>query len=437
MHALVEVDGSPRPEQAIERAAERLAGQLAGSPADGPAGARPSGAAPGCDLALLFATSSHGALERDAAEALGRALGAREVAAAQVGGLLAPGHERVGLPGVGIVALRGGSRVHAVDDARGREAEVGEELAHALGPFDAAGRDALLVVACAGELDARALVRGLAACAPARVLGAGVEGPGGGAATIVANGERVRGGVLGVRVRGGAPPAVELAPGVRLGPPLRVGRASGHWVHELEGASALEELRDAAGALWDDERRALRSVLVALPPPPCADAACASHAAQAGSALEAAPHPAHVRAIVGIDAAAGAIALPEPVREGSLLAFAHRDALAARDALSAAAERLREAPRAAPAALGLALSCARRGTALFGEDGLEAAYLARAFGAAPWLGLVGAWQVGPAPCGGAGPAAAALHPSLMTHTGVLAALGGAEPDPLQPDGGPW
>ncbi|MCB0864199.1 MAG: hypothetical protein KDB58_00660, partial [Solirubrobacterales bacterium] len=72
MHALVEVDGSPRPEQAIERAAERLAGQLAGSPADGPAGARPSGAAPGCDLVLLFETSSHGALERDAAEALGR-----------------------------------------------------------------------------------------------------------------------------------------------------------------------------------------------------------------------------------------------------------------------------------------------------------------------------------------------------------------------------
>lgn len=394
MRALLRIDCDSRQARSIEAASRAIS-------ADWPAG----GEQP-CSLALVLATAAHGALDCGALRAAGEALGARAVAAAHVGGWIAGGEERAGLPGVAMLALGGDAQAALVDDARGRENEVGEELAAALGPFDAAGLDLVLLLADAHDLDARALARGLAACAPARVLGLGVEGPGGGAAEAMVGAERARGGVLGVRIRCGERPSFELAPSVRLREPLRVGRARGNWIDELDGVAALEELRDAAGALWDDERRMLRNVLVAR----------ADEGARGAGAL---PSAALARSVVGVDRSAGAIALAEPAREGECVAFATRDARTALEALSGAASRIRaraDACAVAAGGLGLALSCPRRGAELFGESGIEAAYLARAFGSLPWLGLVGSYQLAP------------LHSSLMTSTGVLALL----PSPREP-----
>jgi len=161
---------------------------------------------------------------------------------------------------------------------------------------------------------------------------------------------------------------------------------------ELDGVAALDEFRDAAGVLWDDERRALASVLVALPASPAGP-----------------PDAAIVRDVVGIDREEGAIALSEPLEPGARMAFARRDPVAAREALTVVGERL--SPQTAGPGLGLAVSCASRGESFFGHEGVESAYLSRAFDPDVWLGLVGRYQIGTLSCGASG---------LLTQSAALA-----------------
>lgn len=355
-----------------------------------------AGAAPearGWDLALVLVTTAHGELEPTVAAEIGARVGARRTAVAQVEGLLGPDAEWVARPGLAVVALRGDLAVHSVDHARGREAEVGEELAACLGPL---GRDDLvLAIADAHELDARALAAGLGACFPASVLGVGVEGAAGSSACHALDGERASGGVLGVRLSAASELRCALAPGVRLREIRRADEVRGNWIYRLSGASALEEFRDAAGVLWNDENRARRSVFVALPD---------------GEGKP--PHAALVRAVVGTDEESGAIALADSVEAGSQLAFAVRDADAAREALSIAAGAL-DRVAAQGLGVGFAASCPDRGAQLFGHEGLEAGYLASAFGFAPWVGLIGSFQIAGTPNSSA---------SLLTHSAALVRL---------------
>ena len=67
-------------------------------------------------------------------------------------------------------------------------------------------------------------------------------------------------------------------------------------------------------------------------------------------------------------------------------------------------------------ALGLYFNCCARGSSFFGVEGLEAAYLERAFGDAPIAGMSGSCEIGP--IGGG----AAARTELLTYTGVLALL---------------
>ena len=345
------------------------------------------------DLAVAFISTAHGCL----APALGRRTrglgGAAAAAAVQVEGLLGDSGEIVATPAVAVIGCRGlGGALYAFDHGRGREQELGDELLSAFGPFG--DEDLLFVVADAHALDARKLAAGLGCCAPATVLGLGVAGPAGGPAVCVVEGESASGGALAVHLR--APVGVRhgLAAGTLLCESRTVSSVRGNWLLGLDGVSALDEFRDAAGALWDDEHRAMRSVLVALPGWPGSD-----------------PDPGVVRPVVGIDLEQGAIALAEPVSVGSRVAFARRDSVAALAALSRAAEGLGAEPDGG--GLGLAATCRARGEELFGDAGIESAYLARAFHPDPWLGLVGSYQIG---------AAAGATPSLLTNATAFAHL---------------
>jgi small ligand-binding sensory domain FIST len=347
------------------------------------------------DLAIAFVSTAHGPAGTGLLRCSRGLAGAELGLLARIEGLLSRHGEHVGTPVVGVVALQtAGVRAehHVFEHARGREAELGDELA---ATFDGlAANDLVLVIADARELDPRALAGGLGPCAPAGLLGIGVEGSSGGSTVCAVDGEPFEAGALALRLS--APSSVQcaLAAPAAIGPVHTVTGARGHWLLELDGVAALEEFRDAAGALWDDERRAMRSVLVALPE-------------QAGGA----PEPALVRTVVGIDVERGAIALPEPVEAGQRLAFARRDPLIAREALAAAAARLE--PTRGDSGIGLAASCRLRGEALFGHAGIESGYLARAFDPAPWLGLVGSYQIAGA-CG--------LPGRLLTHTAALVRL---------------
>ena len=375
--ARVAVSGAAVAEAALDDVASQLA----------------EGGASGCALALILVGTAHGAVEPRALWQLGERIGARHVAVAQVEGLLASDEEWLGRPVLAALALDGDLAVHSIDSARGHEADIGEEIAACLGPLSE--HDLVLAIADAHDLDARAFACGLAACAPAALLGVGVEGAAGTHAWHGVDGEVARGGVLAVRLRAARAPGCALAPGLRLRAHRRVDRARGNWLCELSGAPALEEFRDAAGVLWNDEQRARRSVFVALPDGP-----------------DGAPHPALARAVVGLDPEAGAIALPEPVEPGASVAFALRDESAARESLAAAAESL-ETVAASDSGVGFAATCGARGESLFGHAGLEASYIGRALGRAPWIGLVGSFQIAATP---GSPA------SLLTHAGALVRL---------------
>lgn len=349
------------PERGLDLAARAARAALGGEP----------------DLAVAFISTAHGCL----APAFGRRTrglgGATAAAAVQVEGLLDDSGEIVSTPAVAVVGCRGlEGALYAFDHGRGREQELGDELLSEFGPFG--DEDLLFVFTDAHALDARSLAAGLACCAPATVLGLGVVGPAGGEAACVLEGECVAGGALAVHLRAPAGLRRGLAAGTLLCESRTVSSARGNWLFELEGVSALDEFRDAAGALWDDEHRAMRSVLVALPGPAGPD-----------------PDPALARAVVGIDRERGAIALAEPVPIGSSVAFARRDSVAALEALTRAAEGLGAEPDGA--GLGLAATCGGRGAGLFGHAGIESGYLARAFHPDPWLGLVGSYQIGAAP----------------------------------------
>ena len=345
------------------------------------------------DSLLVFISAAHGRLP----PALGRRLeslaGASDSALCQVEGLLTSEGDLLRTPAVAAVALCGlGGAVHAFEHGRGREVELGEELLATFGPF--AETDLLLVLTDAGGLDPRSLAAGLAGCAPATVLGLGVAGPAGEPAGLFQGMDRLVAGAVAVHLRAPRQLSQALAAGAVLGEPRKVSSARGNWLFRLEGVSALDEFRDASGALWDDEERALRSVLVALPPRPGAD-----------------PDPALARQIVGLDRKRGAIALAEPLPAGATIAFARRDSGSALEALSRATDGVHAAR--GPDGLGLAVSCASRGKALFGHGGIESGYLSRAFGPDAWLGLVGSYQL----------AARAGEPAgLLTHATAFAHL---------------
>ena len=98
-----------------------------------------------------------------------------------------------------------------------------------------------------------------------------------------------------------------------------------------------------------------------------------------------------MRHVVGFSEEERAFATPDAVKPGDRIALATREPEAAREDLKAMLERL----GAAPPALGLYFDCCARGSGFFGVPGLEAAYLDRAFRAAPLAGMFGSCEIGP------------------------------------------
>jgi small ligand-binding sensory domain FIST len=334
------------------------------------------------ELAIAFISTAHGTLDGALKRRVSGLAGASRGAAAQVEGFRGASGDCLATPAVAVLACRGlGRSVYLFDQGPGREEELGEELMSEFGPFGE--RDLLVILSDAHALDARRLTEGLAACRPAVALGLGVAGSSGAGAVSIVDEDAARGGALAICLRAPASLRRAVAPGTRLCEARTVSSARGNWLLELDGVAALDEFRDAAGVLWDDERRALGSVLVALP-----------------ASEERAPHAAIVRDVVGIDRDAGAIALSEPLAPGTRLAFARRDPVAAREALTEVGEVLGQGTEGP--GLGLAVSCASRGEAFFGHEGIESAYLSRAFAPDTWLALVGRYQIGTLACGTAG-----------------------------------
>jgi len=344
------------------------------------------------EAALLFAGAHHGPSAAELVAAAADVLGADPVGATGQG-VLGAGEGLESGPGVAVLALAGAEvEPFLLDRVAGREAGAGDALLHALS-------------APVGEDDLVALFPDPYAVAPApllasigRVVGgarlvgaAAVEGPGT-PPTQWAEGEIATGAVVGLVVRG-AHPRVGVTQACRpVTGPLRVGRTDGHWILEIDGRPALDVFRETAREpLASDLRRAAGFVLLALPEPgdPAASLAAGEY---------------RVRNVAGFSE--GALAVAEPVAPGDHVAFVLREPYGSRDDL----KRMLAGLGGADAGFGLYLGCCARGAALFEVAGLEAAYLQESLGGGPWIGTLGAYEIGPV----------RGRTELLTYTGVLA-----------------
>lgn len=351
------------------------------------------------DAALVFAGPGYGDGLPMILDAVTSALGTEVVAGASAHGVLAAGHECEGEAAVAILAL-GDAEAEAflVADPAGEEEAAADEIAARLG--QPRPEDLVVLLPDPGNFDSTALLPALAErLGPAVLVGAGA-GDTLGDAPLQWGGRTVAtGAISALVVRGRRPPRVGVTQACRpLTELTTVTRSRGHWLLEIDGRPALDVFREAAGAaLADDLRRAAQFVLVAVPAPGAPDDSLTP-----GSYL--------VRHVVGLEEDANAFAIPVEVRPGDRIAFAFRDASAAREDLKA----MLDAQASNDACAALYLNCCARGEAFFGVAGLEAAYLDHALGRTPVAGMFGSFEIGPV----------GQATELLSYTGVLALLDG-------------
>ena len=341
--------------------------------------------------ALVFAVGAD--LERVAAAACD-VLGTPIVASAAGHGVLAGSREDETGPAVAVLALAGVEGLAFRVAGVGAEEAIGSEVEAQLGrsPTET---DLVVVIADPLGSDATRLAEALADLQPATVVGVGAALGAGDRPLLACADRALRSGLCGLVLSLDAPARVAVSQGCRpITDPIAVTRVEGNWVLELDGKPALDVYREIAREpLAADLRLAADRVLAALP-------RSARHRGDTGAAWVA-------RRVAGFATARRAFALPEPLRVGTVLRFALRDADLAREDLALALATI-----AAPASAGLYLSSSARGGALFRHSGLESALVARALAPAPIAGLFGSFEIAPL----------AGSPELLAHAGILIAL---------------
>jgi small ligand-binding sensory domain FIST len=177
-------------------------------------------------------------------------------------------------------------------------------------------------------------------------------------------------------IRGLPRPLVTASPACKLLMPLReISEVRGPMVLRIEGEPALEVLSTVAHALVDQPL-----VFVAL-------------ATERGE--DGVRPPLLLRAVQGVDPSRHGLIVSEEVRVGMRLAFAVRDASAARHDFEMRIRELsRESAGAAPR-FGICLNCAGRGVSLYKNPDTDLRMLKARFGEIPWIGLFSSFEIAP------------------------------------------
>jgi small ligand-binding sensory domain FIST len=202
-------------------------------------------------------------------------------------------------------------------------------------------------------------------------------------------------------VRRLTPAHVRVSAACRLLMPLSpITEARGATVLRIDGEPALDVLRGAAAGLEGQ---------------PLVLAVLSSSAASPAEASDDPQQPALrpellVRGIQGVDPSQGAILVSEEARVGLRLAFAVRDPIAARADLETASRELERDIAGAQPLFGIFVSCAGRGTALYGSADVDVRIVRARFPDTPFVGLHSAFEI--APCAG--------RPAVQLYTGVMA-----------------
>lgn len=337
--------------------------------------------------ALVFA----GGALAGATEAVARALSAAElgVPALVVGGagVLTEQGELEDQSGAALLVWSGGRTEVAGIDGNGAE-ELGVALARLVS--DRAGRTAPPVIAFLRPdgFGPQVLEPLREARGAAYVFGGGAAG-GAPVASVDADGQVSASAGAAMFVRGLSPPVIRSSPACRLVMPLgRITETRGSLVISIDSEPALDVLGRVGQEL--EGQPLVFAVLSELEP-------------------ESGRTELVVRGVQGVDPVRRALLVSDEVREGMQIAFAVRDAAAARADLEAVARDAARALAGAAPRFGIYVNCAGRGASLYGTGDVDTRILRARFGDVPIAGLQSAFEIAPH----------AGKPTLQLYTGVL------------------
>jgi small ligand-binding sensory domain FIST len=357
------------------------------------------------DLALVFATTEHGANYSLLLRTVKATARATHVVGCSAGGVLTTDGEIERAPGVAVLTVRSdafSATRFFVPQLRGRGHETGQEVAARVRPH--LGTDNLLVVfPDTYNFNPAAFFAGLSESVPnLPVVGGGASEDGTLGETFQLCGDTVSNdAVCGVLLSGHFHHTVGIAQACQpIGPVHTVTRSHQNLILELDGRSAFEVFAEVVHQpLIEDLRRAAAFVFVGLP----VDAERQRIAR--GEYV--------VRNLLGFDPGRGIVAVADEVRQGQKLVFTLREGTRSRDDLKLTLEAQAQAWEGQRPGFGLYFNCLGRGRGLYGFPDLDTSYIKQYLGDIPVIGFFTGCEIAP------------IHQQsiLQQYSGVLVLVG--------------
>ena len=212
-------------------------------------------------------------------------------------------------------------------------------------------------------------------------MASGGQQPGSNA--LMLDGEVHRSGAVGLAFHGDVVIDTIVAQGCRpIGKPMNLTRCNDNVLLELDGAPALEVLRDLYQVLSERDKELARNSLflgVVMDE--------FQEHPQLGDFL--------IRNIVGMDPRSGALAIGERLREGQIVQFHLRDAQTSTEDLTAMVNQYRDRYRETGVEGALLFSCLGRGVYLYGQPDHDTGIFRDAMGEIPVGGFFCNGEIGP------------------------------------------
>src|SRR5499427_9876694 len=263
-------------------------------------------------------------------------------------------------------------------EPRAAGAKLGQRARDALdGEVEGA---AVAVLVDPAELDAADFVAGIADAAPGLLItGAGASGGEAGCRVFWEDSAHADSAVALVLPRA-LHPSLGMTQGCQaLGDPLTITAADGNLILEIEGRPAVEALDRT---LSDPRHPGLRQMTAHL-------------LAGIGERGSGGRSNYVVRPFAVAEGERAALAVAEPVRTGQTICFTLRDAIGARDDMKAMLDEQAEARGTDTPKFGFYFNCAGRGSALYGQPGLDPELIRRRFGALSLAGIESSFEIAP------------------------------------------
>ena len=336
------------------------------------------------DLAIVFATINYQAEYEQLYQAVHANSGCEDLIGCSGMSVLTSGGEFEEEPAIAVMVLRSEQFSAVSFSAQGTESEVGEQIHESI-QTELCDDSLLIIFPDIRTMNPAELVKQIGSDGTTLpVVGAAVSGDATGAQMYHwKDAQATEGGAAGVLLTGNFNTEIGVAQGCQpIGKLREVTKADGRVIFELDGEPALENFKTALQLLTqDDIRRSGGTVFIGI--------------AMDGTNKNPTRGDFLIRNLVGINEQHAALAISEEVKEGQLVQFHLRNALAAAEEIQVIIAQLAEKTRERPPAFGLYFNCLGRGKGLYGTANHDIAVIQENFPGLPVIGFFGNSEFAP------------------------------------------